>query len=308
MKLPVSLRAVVAAILYSLLCLSSAQASDELVFIFQKQKDPNQIKAAAEKVGTYLSNQIGIPVRVQVPLDYSASVQALVSKKADFAYVSSLPYLLARRDGQAEVLLVEQRVDPSGVARTEYDSVFVVPADSPLMSFDDLVKQAKDIRFVFTSATSTSGYIFPYSRFVDAGLLKPGQDPKEVFKSVQFGGGYTQAVDQVLAGRADVATVSYYVVEGDSVGTYLNAEQVKKIRILARTPGVPTHLVAARSGLSEEVKSKVRQALISLSKDQPQLLEDVYGTASFVEADGSAHVAKTVEAVERIKLPIENLQ
>ena len=82
-----------------------AEKPKELVFIFQKQKDPNQIKDAADKVGKYLTKELGMPVKVKVPSDYSASVQALISKNADFAYTSSLPFLLAKRDGGAELLL-----------------------------------------------------------------------------------------------------------------------------------------------------------------------------------------------------------
>ena len=63
--------------------------------------------------------------------------------------------------------------------------------DSPLKSIEDLKKNASDTSFVFTSPTSTSGYVFAYKRLVDEGLLKPKQEPKSVFKSVSFGGSYT---------------------------------------------------------------------------------------------------------------------
>ena len=289
------------------LCSNASAADGDLTFVFQKQKNPDQVKAAADKVAEYLSQEIGQKVRAQVPGNYSASVQALVSGTADFAYVSSLPFLLARRDGGAEMLLAEERVDPKGVARTEYDSIFVVPVDSPYKTIGDLVEDAANVRMVFTSPTSTSGYVFAYSRLVDEKLLSAKQDPKSAFKSVQFGGSYTQAVEQVLAGRGDVCAVSYYVVEGPKAGTYLTAEQRSKIRVLARTPGVPTHLVAARAGLSAELKQKVTKALIKLGKEKPELLEDVYGTARFVEVDEEAHIGKTVEAVTRIGLPIDGL-
>lgn len=285
-----------------------AEDPKELFFIFQKQKDPAQVKAAADEVATYLSKEIGIPVKAQVPLDYSASIQAMVSKTADFAYVSSLPFLLAKRDGGATLLLAEQRVDVKGVPRTEYDSVFVVKKDSPLKSLDDVVKGAKDLRFVFTSSTSTSGYLFAYRRLVQEGLLKPKQDPNSVFKSTSFGGGYTQALEQVLQGRADVAAVSYYTVEGPSATTYLPQAEIDKLRILARTPGVPTHVVAARSGLSEELKAKVKAALLKLGNENPKVLTDVYGTATFVETQEAKHFANTIEAVEFLGLPMDNLK
>ncbi|MCB0321960.1 MAG: phosphate/phosphite/phosphonate ABC transporter substrate-binding protein [Bdellovibrionales bacterium] len=286
---------------------AAAEDPSELVFVFQKQKDPSQVQQAADEVATFLSEQLAMPVRAKVPSDYSASVQALVSKKADIAYTSSLPFLLARRDGGAEVLLVEQREDLNGKARTDYDSVFVVPKDSQLQSIDDLKSKAKDLRVVFTSPTSTSGYVFAYLRLVREGLLQPKQDPKTVFGSVGFGGSYTKALEEVLAGRADVAAVSYYAVEGPTVGSYLKPEQAAQLRVLARTSGVPTHLISAREGLSDGLKARIKNALLALSAERPTLLEDVYGTAKFVEVDEEEHLKGTVEAVEFLGLPIERL-
>jgi phosphonate transport system substrate-binding protein len=279
----------------------------ELTFIFQKQKRPDEIKKAADLVSEYLSNEIKIPVKAVVPSDYTASVQALVSKKADFAYLSSLPFLLARRDGNAQALLVEERKDPQGNARTEYDSVLVALKSSPLNSIEDIAKNAKELRVVFTSPTSTSGYIFPYSRFVDEKIMTPGQDPKQAFKSAHFGGGYTQAVDEVLQGRADFAAVSYYVVEGAEAAAYYKEDKLSQLKVIARTPGVPTHMIAAKEGLPECLKEKISQALIKMGSERPELLKDVYGTSTFVRTEENKHVLGTVKAVERIKLPIDKL-
>ena len=141
-----------------MLSASTAMAADprELVFIFQKQKDPAKIKADADQLAAFLAKELGMPVKAQVPGDYSASVQALVSRKADFAYVSAMPFLLARRDGGATLLLAEVRTDPAGKERTDYDSILVVAKDSPLKSIDDLKAKSGELRMVFTSPPSTS--------------------------------------------------------------------------------------------------------------------------------------------------------
>jgi phosphonate transport system substrate-binding protein len=287
--------------------LARAEDPKEIVFIFQKQKDPTKIKSDADKLAGRLSTEVGIPVKAIVPSDYSASVEALVSKKADFAYVSSLPFLLARRDGKATLLVAEVRNDAAGKARTDYDSIFVVQADSDLKTVEDLFKKTKDLRMAFTSPTSTSGYIMPYYRFVKEGLLQKRQDPKTIFQSVAFGGGYTQALEQVLAGRADVAAVSDYVMEGPKTDTYLKPEQRQKLRVLGRTSGVPTHLVAARDGLSAELKSKMKDALLKIATDEPELLADVYGASAFKEVDEKEHVQQAIDAIDFIGLPIEGL-
>src|SRR5688572_7149776 len=126
--------------------IARAEDPKELVFIFQKQKDPAKIQEDAMQVAEYLPKELGMPVKAEVPGDYAASVQALVSRKADFAYVSAMPFLLARRDGGATLLLAEKRKDvASGNEQTYYSSIFVVPADSPLQSVSDIVKNARDL-------------------------------------------------------------------------------------------------------------------------------------------------------------------
>ncbi len=302
-------KSILFALVAALAFASAVQAADpdELVFVFQKQKDPTEVKQTAEKVAEFLSAEVGKPVKVVVPADYSASVQALVSKKADFAYVSAMPFLLARRDGNASLLLAEQRADAEGKQRTDYTSILVVRDDSPLKTVEDLVKNASNLRFCFTSPTSTSGYIMAVSRLIDEGLLRPRQDPREVFAQVSFGGGYTQALEQVIAGRADVCAVSDYTMEGPKADVYLKPEQRKQLRILGRTPGVPTHLIAARDGLSDELKTRVKEGLLKLSKEQPELLADVYGATSFAEVDENEHVAKVLKALDHSGVDVAKL-
>lgn len=279
----------------------------EIVFAFQKQKDPAAMREQADKVAAFLSKQLGMTVKAHIPSDYAASVQALISGTADIAYVDSLPFLLARRDAGAKLLLAEERMDVFGKARTDYDSIFVVPKDSRLTTIKDLVKDAKTLRIVFTSPTSTSGYIMPYRRFVQEGLIEAKQDIKNAFKSIAFAGGYTQALEQVASGRADVCAVSNYTMEGLGADSFLKTEERAKLRILERTPGVPTHVITARAGLSDELLTRITNVLLSLSSDHPELLRDVYGASHFVKVEEGKHVLASAQAVEFLGLPIDGL-
>ena len=267
-----------------------------LVFVFQKQKNPDQIQAAATRMASYLRQKLGTTVKTFVPTSYSASVQALISKQADIAYVSAIPFMLAKRDAGVELLLAEQRIDVHGVARTDYDSVFVVHKDSPLQSMDDLASQASQLRMAFTSPQSTSGYVMANWRLIKEGVLKPSQNPQNAFAAATFAGSYTQALQQVLDQRADVCAVSYYTVEGPSAKKYVTQQELKSLRVLARTPGVPTHLICVRHELDATLKARIKKALLDLNHEHPSLLEDVYGAKQLVEVDSEQHLAKAVEA------------
>ncbi len=271
----------------------TAEVPEKLAFAFQKQKDPRSIQEHAERVAEILGDRIGIPVEVRVPTSYGATVQALISNRAHVAYVDSISFLLARSEAPVRLILVELRD-----GRTEYDSIFVVRKDSPLQNLAEL----RGKRMMFTSNTSTSGYVMAYSRLVNEGLLEKEQDPEEFFDEVGFAGGYDRALLAVLRGQADACAVSAYTMEGLKADIYLDAEQRDQLRVLTRTPGVPTHLICLRADLPEDLQEKIKASLLAISKDHPELLADVYGASEFVEADQDEHVAKTVEALKNTGL------
>jgi phosphonate transport system substrate-binding protein len=297
-----------------LVCLLSFVASfsyaDEkkaLVFALQKQRNPGELTHSGNAIAEALSKELGREVKVLVPSDYSATVQALVSGHADVGYVSSLPFLLAERDGGAQLLLVEERQDNSGEWRTSYDSVLVARADGQLKSMQDILANAQSLRLVFTSHTSTSGYVFPFAFFREQGLIAKGQKPEDKFAQVRYAGGYSQALQQVLAGNADVAAVSGYTLEGTKSSVYISPEDRSKLRVVARISGVPTHIIATRSGLNVRDRSAIADALIRISKEKPELLEQVYGTARFMKADQDEHLNATRRAIASTELPIHGL-
>jgi len=277
---------------------AEAPRPESIVFAFQKQKDPRKIAQTAARVSEILSKEIGVKVEVMVPASYGASVQALVSNKAQVAYLSSIPFILAKKEAPVQPLLVEERAD-----KTFYNSIYVVAKDSPYTTLNEL----KGKRMMFTSPTSTSGYVMAYSRLVDEGLLTPRQNPAEFFGSVNFAGGYDRALLSVLNGQADACAVSDYTMEGAKADIYLTPTQRSKLRVLTRTPGVPTHLIAIRSDLPVDIQLKMKKALLKISHEQPHLLADVYGAATFVEVDEKVHIASAVKALTNTGLQEKKL-
>jgi phosphonate transport system substrate-binding protein len=185
--------------------------------------------------------------------------------------------------------------------KTDYNSIFVVRSDSPIQSLADL----KGTRMLFTSPTSTSGYLMPFSRLVDEGLLAPKADPATFFSRVSYAGGYDRALLGVLNGQADVCAVSDYTMIGDKADVYLAAESRAKLRILAETPGVPTHGICLRSDLPAELQEKIINALLRLSEERPKLLSDVYGSAQLRKVDEAEHLRGTIRALENTGLGVE---
>lgn len=269
--------------------------SETLVFSFQKQKNPEDLKKSTAVIAEKLSSEIQQKIEVLVPTSYGATAQGLISNKVHVAYMDSLPYILASQEADLDIIAVEKRN-----GETQYNSVFVVKKESSLKTLKDLKGQ----RIAFSSQTSTSGYLFPFKRLLDEKLIKQPSDLKTFFSQTIYAGGYDKALLAVLNGQADVAAVSDYAIEGAKADLYLTAEQRSQLQILTRTPGVPTHLIAISKKVPQATREKIRAALFKIAKDQPDLLSSVYGAAELVVPTGK-HTQKTLEALNQTGLNVK---
>lgn len=274
-----------------------AENPKTLVLSFQKQKKPEDLQAAAKTMAQEMSKELGLPVEVVVPTSYAASVQGLISNKVHVAYMDSLPYVLAKKEAKVEILAVEKRN-----GRTDYDSLIVVKKGSPIKSISDL----KGRKMAFTSQTSTSGYLMPYSRLMQEKQLKAPNELNAYFTEILYAGGYDKALQSVIQGQTDAAAFSDYVLEGKKADLYGTAQDREKVQILTRTSGVPTHLIAARSDLSPELKKKIQTALLKISKEKPDMLSSVYGAAELVvPQQPESHVQRTMQALKETGLDVK---
>ncbi len=277
--------------------MSLAADPETLVFSFQKQKNPDEIQATAKTVAEFLTAKLGKKVEVLVPTSYGTTAQGLISKKVHVAYMDSLPYLLASSETELEIAVVEKRKE-----RTEYDSLIVVAKDSPIKTIADL----KGKSIAFTSQTSTSGFLFPYAKLIQDKAIKKADDLKVFFSEIVYAGGYDKALLAVATGQTDAAAFSDYAFEGPKADIYGSAENRAKLRVLARIPGVPTHLVTTSKSLSPELRKKIREALLDLGKEKPELLASVYGSTGLIKPVAANHVAKTKAALKATNLEPKN--
>lgn len=260
----------------------SAEEDEEeartLTFAFQPQENPEGLQLEADKFAEYISEETGYEVEVYLPTTYASVVEALRSENADVAYFSGLPYLTAHNEADVELLVVEERD-----GNPHYYSQWYVGADSDIEELADLEERP----IAFTSPSSTSGFLFPMAKVIDEGLVEEKGDPKSFFGEVIYAGGYEQALLALVNGQVDAAAASDYAFD-----LYLDEEQQEQIRVLTRQGPVPTHGLAIRSELPDEVKDKVREALLKLNDEENrELLDSVYGAEKLVERSHEDHVS-----------------
>ncbi len=271
-----------------------AEEAVKLTFAFQPQENPEGLMPNANKLAEFIAKETGYEIEVFVPTSYAAVVEAMRGNKAQVAYLSAWPYLKAHHSADADLLLVEERG-----GQTHYMSQWYAQKDSKIEKLEDL--RGKTI--AFTSPTSTSGFLFPYAKLIQDGVLKEGETLEQGFKGVLFAGGYEGALKSVASGKVDAAAASDYALT-----KYLSPEEQAKVKVISKQGPVPTHGFAVRADMKPEVREKVKNALLALNEDaNRELLKSVYGAEKLVERSHGDHVTALQEAQNAVgaEFPLE---
>ncbi len=265
-----------------------AQNQKTLTIIFPTRSDSTDLQSKANAVAAFLSKELQIPVQAQVG-DDTAAVEALRANRADVAFLSSRPALKAQELANARLYLAEVRSTYSG--RYTYNSVFVVPKNSPLQTRNSAkatLEQLRGKKIAFTSPTSGSGFIFPVSQLVTLKLVPNRDRLDEFFGQVSYGGNYSKALQAVIRGQVDAAAVSEYALNAP----YITEAEKSQLRILHKIPGVPAHGIAIDDDVPAPMREKIINALLKLNQSpNNQLLRNLYNSTELVRVDHNQHLA-----------------
>jgi phosphonate transport system substrate-binding protein len=271
---------------------ADAKPVDKFVVALKPDKNPEVLRAEQRTLSLFLGEKLGRPVDVIIPLSATVILEGYANGTIDLGYLSATDLVNARARGVADLLLAGEFSD----GRTAYDSYWVVKKESPHTSIEDL----RGRPVAFASRTSTSGFIIPLLDLQKRGLLGPDADPSGFFGAgnVFFGVGYVSAIERVLAGDAEAAAVSYYVLDQDK---HLTPEQRARLRMLQKQGPVPSHVLAVRASLAPADAEALRVALLALNDPAYTALRDKVFTTKLVPADGAAHVASLAEGLALAK-------
>lgn len=275
--------------LFSVLIVFSFQIqAADLVVALKPDKDPEKMLEERKNLETFLSKELGKPVKVIVPLSSSVIIEGFKNGTVDLGYLGSLDMHIASLQNAADVLLVGEIKN-----RTFYESFWVTKKEKPYKSIEDL----KGKPVAFSSRTSTSGYLVPHKDLIERKLLEPKQNPEAFFgkNQVWYGSGYVTAIERVLDGSSEAAAVSDYVILEDK---HLTPQQKSQLKIIGRQGPVPTHSLAVRKTLPANEKDILKRALLKLNEKKNRNLRDDLFTSKLVEADGLQHLEGIVKALD----------
>ncbi|HLO47374.1 MAG TPA: PhnD/SsuA/transferrin family substrate-binding protein [Kamptonema sp.] len=267
--------------------------------VFANRRDSTDLQKKANAVAQFLSKQIGMPVDAIIG-DETAAVEALRANRANVAFVAGRAALKAEQLAKARMYLAEVRADYSG--GNTYNSIFVVRNDSPLRSLSSkkqTLEQLRGKKMAFTSRTSGSGFIFPVGELVGQGLVSGPDRLETFFGNVTYGDGYSSALQAVLRGQADVATVSEYAL----LPPWITAEEAKRLRVLQAVPGVPAHGIVIDDNVPAPIREKLVNAFMMLNEPaNNQMFRSLYNSTKLVKVDHTRHLSTLRQALTRAKL------
>ncbi|MBV2167470.1 MAG: phosphate/phosphite/phosphonate ABC transporter substrate-binding protein [Bdellovibrio sp.] len=153
--------------------------------------NPENLREQGLALAKELQGKLNIPVNIYVSKNYAGLVEAMKTKKVDFAFFSSLTYVFAEQQAQAKVLLKKVWQEPF------YYSAIITPKDSGIKKLKDL----KGKRIAFVDDKSSSGYLYP-----QVALKKLGLNEKD-FKEVAFTGNHQASIQFLEAKKVEAAAV-----------------------------------------------------------------------------------------------------
>lgn len=254
-----------------------------LTIQFVPSQAATKLQARAKPLEKMLSKRLGIPVHVSMSTDYNTVVEAMKSKKVDVGFLPPDGYVLAHKQGAADLLLQAERYgvkQPGGKATNQlvksYRAEILVKKGSKIKNWKDLKGKSISVQ----NPTSTAGYVFPVAE-----LKQKGLDVTKDCKLVTVTG-HDQAVLNVLNGDTDAAFVfedARNIVKKD------NPKIMSQVVPIYFTKPIPNDTISVIPSMSKSFRKKLAKAFIAVgkSKEGKKVIESIYSHEGYAYAKDS---------------------
>jgi phosphonate transport system substrate-binding protein len=185
--------------------------------------------------------------------DYNAAVEAMRAGRAQIAWYGGKTYIHAAKIAYAEAFAAGVR---KGDMSAGYYAYFVVPADSPLKSLNDV----KGKILALNSIGSTSGDLIPQVELMKVGL---STKDKKHFKKVVYAGSHDACLLSVINKHADVCGMSSRNFDARLADKTFKRDQV---RIIHKSGQVPPPPLAYSTKLSKDIRDRIKKATLEAHK------------------------------------------
>lgn len=235
---------------------AGAAAAQEINFGIISTESQQNLRPKWEPFLADMAEKTGLEVKPFFASDYAGVIEGMRFGKVQVAWYGNKSAMEAvdRANGEVFAQTVADTGEPG------YWSLILVPADSPLQSVDQLLACDKSLNFGLGDVNSTSGYLVPMTFVFAANNI----DPKQCFKNVTNANHETNAM-AVANKQVDAAannTENLAIIEKN------NPDAFAKIRVLWKSPLIPSDPLVWSKDLPEETKAKLRDFVLTYGTDQ----------------------------------------
>lgn len=252
--------------------------------------NPEILREQSLALAKELQSKLSIPVNIYVSKNYDGLIEAMKTKKVDFAFFSSMTYVVAEQQAQAKVLLKKVWHNPY------YFSAIITPEKSGIKKLKDL----KGKRIAFVDDKSSSGYLYP-----QVALRKAGLKDKD-FKEVAFTGNHQASIQFLEAKKVEAAAVFSDDDKGEQGAWKLFATDKKaKYRVLWMSAPIPNDPFCVRQDFYDLYPKATHTLMFTLidileSLQDKNTYSEILGTRDLMPATSKQYdpVREMVKALE----------
>ncbi|MDN5855668.1 MAG: putative selenate ABC transporter substrate-binding protein [Actinomycetia bacterium] len=242
-------------------------------------QNPQQLQRRYGAVSSYLSEQLGVPVRYEPVTDYTASVTAFRRGDLDAVFFGGLTGVQARNQVPGSVTLAQRDIDEA------FRSVFIANTAAGIEPIDDVAGLAAlaGARMTFGSQVSTSGRLMPQFFLDQAGVTAAA-----LAGPPGFSGSHDATIKLVEAGTYQVGALNAAVWDERIAAGEVDTTRVVEI---FRTPPYHDYHWLARPDIDERFGAgftgRLRDTLIGIdgSDQREREILELFSAGAFIPTE-----------------------
>jgi len=202
------------------------------------------------KIAKYIGDQLNIPVETIYRRSYRDIIQMIGRSEIDIAFICGYAYVEGKDRFGLEIV-----ASPTLDGKPFYRSYVIVPSTSEDKAFFDLRRK----KYALTDPLSNSGYLVPLFW-----LAQNGENPDDFFEKIVYTRAHYNSIEAVAMRIVSGASVDSYIWEH---ARKINYDLVSKTKVIKESELFPFPPVVARKSLKKNIKDKIREVLLSMSRD-----------------------------------------
>jgi phosphate/phosphite/phosphonate ABC transporter binding protein len=253
---------------------------------WQREDEHDDLIKRYQPLLDWLESRTGYSFTAVSARTYTALIEMFVEGSVQFAYLSPLPYVLARQENPGiELLATELAWNAAGTQKTDtYCSYFLV-----LKSRTDLsgIEDLRGKHFGFVIRESGSSFQYP-----NAMLQARGIDYETFFGSHRFLGSHPKVTDAIASGDID----------GGATWDFNWRKAVEKhgdiFKPIFTSMPIPNLCIAAHPSVPPEQRQLVRKALLEIN---PSVLSGTHADGFTARPDGFYDIVRLLCGVLKMQ-------